>query len=103
MIRQALIALAESMLLAGCAGPLWPPKPLPDWAKSAQAKPVDPRARGARVTSKRRLPDRTVNASNVTTANAHGPELLPFSPAWQAREEAFDTQLRRSMNICRGC
>jgi hypothetical protein len=30
-------------------------------------------------------------------------EVMPFSPEWHAREEAFDSKLRRSMNICRGC
>jgi len=26
-----------------------------------------------------------------------------FSPEWYAQEKAADEQLRRSMNICRGC
>jgi hypothetical protein len=30
-------------------------------------------------------------------------EVKPFSPEWQARENAFDEKLRRRMNICGSC
>lgn len=30
-------------------------------------------------------------------------EVLPFTPAWQAREDAYDNKLRRSMRICGNC
>jgi len=40
--------------------------------------------------------------SHVAPAQPQG-ELLPFTPEWQAREDAFDNRLRRTMNICRGC
>jgi hypothetical protein len=29
--------------------------------------------------------------------------VTPFSTEWQAREDAFDNKVRRTMNICRGC
>jgi hypothetical protein len=37
------------------------------------------------------------------TFNQPTTDVLPFTPEWQAREDAFDKRLRRTMNICRGC
>ena len=82
--------------LAGCFG-IWP-KPLPDWAMSTQTDPVP---------SARPTPDRgpppvgPSSASYLTPTNPD--DVKPFSPEWQAREDAFDEKLRRTMNICRGC
>ena len=45
------------------------------------------------------------NRSPIPLTAARYPEadLLPFTPEWQAREDALDERLRRTMNICRGC
>ncbi len=45
----------------------------------------------------------TSNFSYVTPTNAPQDDILPFSAAWQAREDALDARLRRTMDICRGC
>ena len=89
-MRIAIIALL-GVPLAGCS-----PKPLPDWAVNRQATPVE----SARIAVARRTPDRP--AARVAPTGPQT-ELLPFTPEWQAREDAFDQQLRRTMNICRGC
>ena len=39
----------------------------------------------------------------VAPTNARPDDIKPFSPEWQAREDAFDNKLRRTMSICRGC
>ena len=94
-MRRAIIALL-GVALAGCA-----PKPLPDWVVARQGEPVvAARVEGAR-TMARAGPDRGP-PPHITPTNPQT-DLLPFTPEWQAREEAFDNQLRRTMNICRGC
>jgi len=90
-VRVSIIALL-GVPLVGCS-----PKPLPDWAVNRQAAPVE----SARITTTRQAPDRGPPVP-VTPTNPQT-ELLPFTPEWQAREDAFDQQLRRTMNICRGC
>ena len=97
-------AVVLSVPLAGCVTAISPPKELPDWAMSRQAE-VTPsqRTRTAHSAGIHRLPDRTSAGAYLATTNARSAEVLPFSPEWQAREEAFDTKLKRSMNICRGC
>jgi len=90
-VRIAIIALL-GVPLAGCS-----PKPLPDWAVSQQVAP----GVAARIIAAREAPDRGP-PSHVTPTRPQG-ELLPFTPEWQAREDAFDQQLRRTMNICRNC
>jgi hypothetical protein len=84
------------MALAGCA-----PKPLPDWAvvRSVEGAPV---VRTNAVRTVERPPrDRSRPLSAASTTPE--PELLPFTPAWQAREDAHDRRLRRSMHICGNC
>ncbi|TMJ04559.1 MAG: hypothetical protein E6G97_06295 [Alphaproteobacteria bacterium] len=84
------------MLLAGCG-----PKPLPEWAMSGQVERVTiARSKTARIIETG-LTDRGPPPSR--TSIQPQAELLPFTPEWQAREEAFDNRLRRTMNICRGC
>jgi hypothetical protein len=92
-VRIAIIALL-GVPLAACG-----PKPLPDWAVSRHAErgPLT-RIQAARTT-KQPAPDRSF-PGHATQSQA---ELLPFTPEWQAREDAFDNRLRRTMNICRGC
>jgi hypothetical protein len=92
-VRIAIIALLVAAL-AGCA-----PKPLPDWAlqrpgSAARAQLARDLARPAR--------DRGPPPS-VAPLDRPRDDLLPFTPEWQAREQAFDERLRRTMNICRGC
>jgi len=84
------------MALAGCA-----PKDLPDWAV---VRPVEGAAvvrTNAVRTVERPARDRGPPPSAASTAPE--PELLPFTPAWQAREDAHDRRLRRSMHICGNC
>jgi hypothetical protein len=105
-MRLVLIA-AFGLPLAGCIGVTLPPKPLPEWAMSPQVEAAAPvRVRVARHVPVQRAPDRTAAVSYVTPSSAQPAqqaEVMPFSPEWHAREEAFDSKLRRSMNICRGC
>lgn len=113
--RLAMVALL-GLPLAGCFALSVPPKPLPDWAMNSQAEPVTPaRVRAARMKPVRSIaatdaPDRSAAVSfvapaSVPAAPAHTPQadVKPFSPEWQAREDAFDNKLRRTMDICRGC
>ena len=94
-MRSVIIAIL-GVALAGCA-----PKDLPDWAVVG---PVDG-ATGARAkaprTVERQAPDRGPPSHAASTAPE--PEILPFTPAWQAREDAHDRRLRRSMHICGNC
>jgi len=99
--RIAGVALL-GLPLAGCFGVTLPPKPLPDWAMSSQSV-VSARSNSARRVATRRTPDRTASVSSVAPTNAASSEVTPFSAEWQAREDAFDNKLRRTMNICRGC
>lgn len=95
-MRVVAIALL-SLPLAGCFGLTMPPLPLPDWAM----RPLGERTIAARPKAVRRLPaHRGPDQTIPTSAQA---DVLPFSAAWQAREDALDARLRRSMNICTGC
>jgi hypothetical protein len=88
------VALALGPLLAGCSGGIFPPKELPEWAMNRQH--VETRTRTGR---------RTSDAPNQPDISFVTPmaDTLPFTPEWQARENAFDQKLRRRMNICNGC
>ena len=104
-----------SVPLAGCYG-VTVPKPLPDWAmhQGAQtserlvAKPRRPIA-PQREHVLKGAPNRTedVAARAVSPIDrrpaAAPPRMAPYTPEWQAREEALDNQLRRRMHICNGC
>lgn len=101
--RIAVVALL-GLPLAGCYGVTLPPKPLPDWAMNPQSEvAASARTKPARTVATRRAPERTANVSYVAPANAASSGVTPFSAEWQAREDAFDNKLRRTMNICRGC
>lgn len=107
-MRMRLILIAALGLpLAGCLGVTLPPKPLPEWAMNAQVEAIAPaRMKVARRLPTQRVPDRTATMSYLALSSARPAqqaEVMPFSPEWHAREEAFDSKLRRSMNICRGC
>ena len=93
-VRIATITLL-GVLLIGCA-----PKPLPDWVVARQVERTLPRVKAARIVV-REAPDRGPPSHVTFTQSAT--EVLPFTPEWQAREDAFDQRLRRTMNICRGC
>lgn len=94
---RILVLALLCLPLAGCFGLTWPPPPLPDWAMSPHAEVAAPtRASATRRASSQR------GRSQIGTNPARD-DILPFTPEWQAREDAFDAQLRRSMNICRGC
>ena len=99
-VRIAIIALL-GFLPAGCG-----PKPLPEWAVRPQVEAVAP-ARVARLKPAQdvswRTRRRTAPQSYVTGPSTPEADLLPVTPEWQAREDAFDQRLRRTMNICRGC
>ena len=99
-VRIAIIALL-GFLPAACG-----PKPLPEWAMRPQVEAVAP-ARVARLKRAQdaawRTPRRTAPRSQLTGPAIPEADLLPFTPEWQAREDAFDERLRRTMNICRGC
>ena len=100
--RRLLVIVATSVLLVGCM--TLPPKPLPDWATSPQAAPVHaPRGKMVRNTAARSAPEHTGSVSHIAPTGRPERELLPFSPEWQAREDAFENKLRRTMSICRGC
>ena len=99
-MRIAVIALF-GLPLAGCFGVTLPPKQLPEWAMTRQAEAPAQRP-GMRRVATRRASARTENISNVAPAFANS-EVVPFSAEWQAREDAFDNKLRRTMSICRAC
>lgn len=100
-MRIVAIALL-SLPLAGCFGINMPPPPLPDWAMSPEAKSAVP-TRAMVVRRLRRAPAETAKFSNVIPTSARQDDVLPFSAAWQAREDALDARMRRTMDICRGC
>jgi len=103
VMRVAVVALF-GLPLAGCFGVTLPPKPLPDWAMNPQSEvAASARIKPARAVATRRAPERTANASYDAPTNAASSDVTPFSAEWQAREDAFDNKLRRTMNICRGC
>jgi hypothetical protein len=100
-VRIAIIALL-GFLPAGCG-----PKPLPEWAMRPQVEAVAPARVAARLKPAEdaswRAQIRTAPGSQLTAPAAPESDILPFTPEWQAREDAFDERLRRTMNICRGC
>jgi hypothetical protein len=93
-----VVVAALGLPLAGCFG--LPPKELPPWAMSPQAAAHRPDgfARPAYVSRG----SRTAAAVYDAPTGAQR-EVKPFSPEWQARENALDGRLRRSMSICGGC
>ena len=118
---RIVVALALCLPLAGCFS-LTGPKALPEWAMHPQPQAAGearaaPNSRSAR--REPREPSRTVadRADRVPTivrpaglkdgserGRAEQPsDVTAYSPEWQAREDAADARLRRSMGICRGC
>ena len=100
---RVLVLALLSLPLAGCFGVTWPPPPLPDWAMHPQAEAARPAGASARRVASRRPPGEAGVASRTSPGPKADGDVLPFSTEWQAREEALDTHLRRTMNICRGC
>jgi hypothetical protein len=94
-----VVAMALSLPLGGCFSAILPPKELPDWAMSPQRADAPTRVRIKTVRHMRGAPDRTADISFVRPMA----DVKPFSAEWQARENAFDEKLRRSMNICGSC
>lgn len=107
-MRVTMLALL-CLPLAGCFGVTWPPPPLPDWAMHPQARmhrqaePARPTGVAAARMPSRREPGEAGVASRTLPNTRGDDDVLPFSAQWQAREEALDKELRRTMNICRGC
>jgi len=121
-IAPPLIAVACTVLLAGCSSVLGP-KPIPEWAMHSQAVP-NARAGGQyarQITStksryrlaqdldkkKRRIwmsqaiVTKSVRATNGGTESDQ--QLKPFTKEWYAREEAIEAQLREGIRICGMC
>jgi len=118
---RILVALALCVPLGGCFS-LTGPKPLPEWAMAPQAdiseSQVKPRHAAARRPVQRtavRAPEEALagtptqmratglSSSGQISTVAQSPGTKAFGPEWQAREEELDANLRRRMNICRGC
>lgn len=93
---RSVIVIILGLALAGCA-----PKELPDWAVIGPVKGAAVVRTNAPRTVERWAPDRGPPSHAASTAPEA--ELLPFTPAWQAREDAHDRRLRRSMHICGNC
>jgi hypothetical protein len=110
-VRIAVVA-ALGLPLAGCFSLTLPPKELPEWAmnpQSAEATPAPSGTKAARRGTPKRTPDQTAAVSYVTgkkrtqSTQATPADVKPFSAEWQAREDAADNRLRRSMSICGNC
>ena len=124
---RILAVFVLSLPLAGCFGvSLVAPKPIPEWAMQPQADASEP-ARPQRVATERRAPRVVREATRQTASASDAPinvqpagltrsvvrkkptalgndDVPAYTPEWQAREDARDAQLRRSMNnVCRGC
>ena len=111
-----LIVLALAAPLGGCFS-LTAQKTVPEWAMAGQGEAAEqPRARVSRaqrrVAAERTGSFETGNAAMSTerertvarpAERAGRAAPTNFSPEWYAQEKAADEQLRRSMNICRGC
>ena len=114
-----LIVLALAAPLGGCFS-LTAQKEVPEWAMAGQGQSVEqPRTRVSRAPAQRRVAEERTGSfetGNVamstererTRAAKPAPQPVApvptnFSPEWYAQEKAADEQLRRSMNICRGC
>jgi len=111
-VRIAIVA-ALGLPLAGCFSVTLPPKELPEWAmnpQSAEATPAPSGTKVARRGTPKRTPDQTAAVSYMAgekrtqSKQAATPsDVKPFSAEWQAREDAADNRLRRTMSICGGC
>jgi hypothetical protein len=110
-VRIAIVA-ALGLPLAGCFSLTLPPKELPEWAmnpQSAEAAPAPSGTKTARRGTPKRTPDQTATVSYVAgekgaqSTQATPADVKPFSAEWQAREDAADNRLRRSMSICGDC
>jgi hypothetical protein len=111
-IRIAVV-VALGLPVAGCFSVTLPPKELPEWAMNPQAAEAvsAPRpTKAARRVKPKGTPDQTATVSYVTgdtreqsTRATRPADVKPFSAEWQAREDAADNRLRRSMSICGGC
>jgi hypothetical protein len=121
---RVLVALALCVPLGGCFS-LTGPKPLPEWAMNPQlqaASATQARPRRAVVQRQPRAVDVADSAGTIVgsptyvrraglakdgaqppRATTQPRDVTPFSAEWMAREEASDEELRRTMNICRGC
>lgn len=102
-----MLVVALSLPVAGCLGVTLPPKPLPDWAMQPQAREfVSVRDRVVRrkapLIVRHRGPEQTAAVSYVSGPGNVG-DTKPFSPEWNARENALDDRLRRRMHICGNC
>ena len=114
-----LVVLALAAPLGGCFS-LTAEKTVPEWAMAGQEQSIEQRrTRVSRVAPRRVTEERTgtlvmpTNTGNVamstepavTRPGQPAARATPtnFSPEWYAQEKAADEQLRRSMNICRGC
>lgn len=110
---QIAVLAVLGLPLAGCFSVTLPPKELPEWAmnpQAAEAMPAPARDKVARRMTPKRTPDQTATVSYVTgdtreqsTRATRPADVKPFSAEWQAREDAADNRLRRSMSICGGC
>jgi hypothetical protein len=111
---RIIAALVMSAPLAGCYG-VTAQKPLPDWAMH-QPVPISERlAAKPRVAAPPRddvrqgAPTHTVSVAARRGTISDAPpvrvpaEIMPYTPEWQAQEDALDAKLRRRMHICNGC
>lgn len=123
------VVLALCVPLAGCFS-VTGPKSLPEWAmnpqqQEASVRPAKPRQPAVAQRAPRQtqtvVADRTGAVGLPTVVRPAGlanrptivrtppgqqpplADVIAFSPEWQAREDAADAKLRRSMHICRGC
>jgi len=113
---RGLVVLALAVPLCGCFS-LTAQKEVPEWAMAGQSA-EQPRTRVSRAPAQRRVAEErtgsfeTGNVAMSTERERMVAKPAPqsgrasptnFSPEWYAQEKAADEQLRRSMNICRGC
>jgi hypothetical protein len=127
-VMRVFVALALCVPLGGCFS-LTGPKPLPEWAMSphqqeasaTQARPrqraiaqhqprqVDVADSGGTVVGNptnvrpARLAKRVTRTAPERARAAQPADVTAFTPEWQAREDAAEARLRRSMRICSGC
>jgi len=123
---RVFVVLALCVPLGGCFS-LGGPKPLPEWAMSThqhEASATQTRSRQRAVAQRQPQQVDVADSSGsvvgdptnvrparlakrvtrTTPARAAQPaDATAFSPEWQAREDAADARLRRSMRICSGC
>ena len=116
-----LVVLALAAPLGGCFS-LTAEKTVPEWAMAGQEQSIEQRRTRVSRAAQRRVPEERTgtllmptNTGNVamsteseravTRSSQPAARATPtnFSPEWYAQEKAADEQLRRSMNICRGC